>query len=45
MPLSTLIVTVLPRSLAAAVDVSDRAAGERSVRPMVEVEAEWRGAA
>jgi hypothetical protein len=43
MPLSTLIVTVSPRSL--AVDVSDRAAGERSVRPMVEVVAALCGAA
>jgi len=39
------IVTVSPRSLAAALDVSDRASGERSVRPMVDVEAELRGAA
>ena len=45
MPLSTLIVTVSPRSLAAAVEVSDRASGERSVRPMVDVEAELCGAA
>ena len=39
------IVTVLPRSLAAAVEVSDRASGERSVRPRVEVVAALRGAA
>jgi hypothetical protein len=38
------IVTVSPRSLAAAVEVTDRASGERSV-PMEDVEAELRGAA
>jgi hypothetical protein len=38
------IVTVWPRSLAAAVEVTDRAPGERSV-PMEDVEAELRGAA
>ena len=38
------IVTVSPRSLTAAVDVTDRASGERSV-PMEDVEAELRGAA
>jgi hypothetical protein len=38
------IVTVSPRSFAAAVEVTDRASGERSV-PMEDVEAELRGAA
>jgi hypothetical protein len=38
------IVTVSPRSLAAAVEVTDRASGERSV-PMEDVEAGLRGAA
>jgi prolyl-tRNA synthetase len=37
------IVTVSPRSLAAGgVEVTDRASGERSVRPLAEVEAEFR---
>jgi prolyl-tRNA synthetase len=39
------IVTVSPRSLAAGgVEVTERATGERSVRPLTEVEAELRQA-
>ena len=39
-----MIVTVSPRSLAAGgAEVTDRASGERSVRPIAEVEAELRG--
>ena len=38
------IVTVSPRSLAAGgVEVTDRASGERSVRPVDDLEAELRG--
>ncbi len=39
-----MIVTVSPRSLAAGgAEVTDRASGERSIRPIAEVEAELRG--
>ena len=38
------ILTISPRSLAAGgVEVTDRASGERSVRPMADVEAGLRG--